>query len=124
MFRRICRTIARQRMAAEDLAPCDPAPEGASNFKGLVASLKRCPDTNPEFFRSLFYGEHLMPVGHNEFRSVAHRVSDDSGSAIATLSGRPLLRNVGIPLNLDWVREVRVNTSAVLRKRLPLLGRA
>jgi len=57
-----------------------------------------------------------MPVEHNEFRSVAHRVSDDSGSALATLSGRPLLPNVGIPLNLDWVREVRVNTSAVERR--------
>jgi deoxyribose-phosphate aldolase len=57
-----------------------------------------------------------MPVEHNEFRSVAHRVSDDSGSAIATLSRRPLLPNTGIPLNLDWVREVRVNTSAVERR--------
>src|SRR3981081_454254 len=55
-----------------------------------------------------------MPVEHNEFRS-ARSVSDDSGSALATLSGRPLLPNVGIPLNLDWVREVRVNTSAVSR---------
>jgi deoxyribose-phosphate aldolase len=57
-----------------------------------------------------------MAVEHNEYRGVAHRVSDDSGSAIATLSDRPLLRNVGIPLNLDWVREVRVNTSAVERR--------
>jgi len=57
-----------------------------------------------------------MPVEHNEFRSVGQRVSDDRGSAIATLSGRPLLPNVGIPLNLDWVREVRVNTSAVERR--------
>jgi deoxyribose-phosphate aldolase len=57
-----------------------------------------------------------MQVENNEFRSVAHRVSDDSGSAIATLSDRPLLPNTGIPLNLDWVREVRVNTSAVERR--------
>ena len=35
---------------------------------------------------------------------------------IATLSGRPLLANRGIPLNLDWVRQVRVNTSAVERR--------
>jgi deoxyribose-phosphate aldolase len=56
-----------------------------------------------------------MPVDHNEFRSLAPRASD-SGSVIATLSGRPLLPNVGIPLNLDWVREVRVNTSAVERR--------
>jgi deoxyribose-phosphate aldolase len=35
---------------------------------------------------------------------------------IATLFGRPLLSNRGIPLNLDWVRQVRVNTSAVERR--------
>src|SRR6195256_3232736 len=57
-----------------------------------------------------------MPVGHNELRSLAPHASD-SGSAIATLSGRPLLPNTGIPLNLDWVREVRVNTSAVERRQ-------
>src|ERR1700686_5739766 len=56
-----------------------------------------------------------MPVDHNEFRSLAPHASA-SGSAIATLAGRPLLPNAGIPLNLDWVREVRVNTSAVERR--------
>src|SRR5712691_10370287 len=69
----------------------------------------------------VFCGEALMPVEHNEFRSVAHGVANaghesHSGTAIATLSGRPLLPNTGIPLNLDWVREVRVNTSAVERR--------
>jgi len=29
------------------------APEGASDFEGLTASLKRCPDTKPKFLRSL-----------------------------------------------------------------------
>jgi deoxyribose-phosphate aldolase len=68
-----------------------------------------------------------MPVERNDFPSIAHRVSNDggrddarhelhSGGAIATLSGQPLLPNTGIPLNLDWVREVRVNTSAVERR--------
>src|ERR1700687_5622567 len=69
-----------------------------------------------------------MAVEHNPSRSVAHRASNDpggrddahheshSGGAIAILSGRPLLPNTGIPLNLDWVREVRVNTSAVERR--------
>jgi deoxyribose-phosphate aldolase len=37
-------------------------------------------------------------------------------SAIATLNGRPLLSNRGIPLNLDWVRQARVNTSALERR--------
>jgi deoxyribose-phosphate aldolase len=37
-------------------------------------------------------------------------------SSLATLGGRPLLPNSGIPLNLNWVQEVRVNTSAVERR--------
>jgi deoxyribose-phosphate aldolase len=55
-----------------------------------------------------------MPVEHNEFRGVTHHESQSG--PIAILSGRPLLANTGIPLNLDWVREVRVNTSAVERR--------
>jgi deoxyribose-phosphate aldolase len=34
----------------------------------------------------------------------------------AILAGRPLTRNTGIPLDLNWVRDVRVNTSAVERR--------
>ena len=41
---------------------------------------------------------------------------DRRNHEIATLAGRPLIANTGIPLNLDWVREVRVNTSAVERR--------
>jgi deoxyribose-phosphate aldolase len=37
----------------------------------------------------------------------------DSDAPIATLNGLPLLANRGAPLNLDWVKQVRVNTSAV-----------
>src|SRR6202790_1491112 len=37
-------------------------------------------------------------------------------SPLATLNGRPLLSNRGIPINLDWVKQVRVNTSAVERR--------
>lgn len=40
----------------------------------------------------------------------------DADLPIATLSGHPLLSNRGIPLNLDWVKQVRVNTSAVERR--------
>ena len=40
----------------------------------------------------------------------------DTSTAIASLQGRPLLANSGIPLDLDWLREVRVNTSAVERR--------
>ena len=39
-----------------------------------------------------------------------------SEASVATLAGRPLLPNRGIPLNLDWVRQVRVNTGAVERR--------
>ncbi len=40
----------------------------------------------------------------------------DRVDTIATLAGRPLISNRGIPLNLDWVQQVRVNTSAVERR--------
>jgi deoxyribose-phosphate aldolase len=43
-------------------------------------------------------------------------MSEDATRAIATLSGRSLLSNRGIPLDLNWVQEVRVNTSAVERR--------
>lgn len=56
-----------------------------------------------------------MPVEHNESRS-ATRFGPSSGPAFATLAGRPLLPNAGIPLSLDWVREVRINASAVERR--------
>lgn len=46
---------------------------------------------------------------------IATRDFDTSG-AIASLNGRPLLANKGIPLDLQWVQEVRVNTSAVERR--------
>src|SRR5712691_9263609 len=37
-------------------------------------------------------------------------------TAIANYAGRDLQPNRGIPLNLDWVNAVRVNTSAVERR--------
>ena len=64
-----------------------------------------------------------MPIDHHDFRSIAHRASDDSIGAIATLAGCPLLPNTGILLNLDWVRDVRVNTSAVERRVQSQVGR-
>ena len=44
-------------------------------------------------------------------------------SLLATLNGRPLLSNRGVPLNLDWVRQARVNTSAVERRALTHVAR-
>jgi len=59
-----------------------------------------------------------MSVGYNSRYGV---ISDGSllphtDTPIATLNGRSLLSNRGIPLNLDWVQQVRVNTSAVERR--------
>jgi deoxyribose-phosphate aldolase len=39
-----------------------------------------------------------------------------AGDVLATLQDRPLLSNRGVPLNLEWVRQVRVNRSAVERR--------
>ena len=40
----------------------------------------------------------------------------DIAGAIAWLGGRPLVSNSGIPLDLNWIQEIRVNTSAVERR--------
>src|SRR5437667_4386918 len=48
--------------------------------------------------------------------SLRNGLAADSAAPIATLSGRPLLSNRGIPLNLDWLKQVRINTSAVERR--------
>lgn len=39
-----------------------------------------------------------------------------AATPLASLNGQPLLRNSGIPLDVNWVQEVRVNTSAVERR--------
>jgi len=39
-----------------------------------------------------------------------------SATPFASLNGQPLLRNSGISLDVNWVQEVRVNTSAVERR--------
>lgn len=63
-----------------------------------------------------------MPV-HRDNPSVARHLMGDfptpqphASNAIATLSGRALLPNSGIPLDLYWLQEARVNTSAVERR--------
>src|SRR6202521_3584289 len=50
------------------------------------------------------------------------RLSGDK-EALATLGGRELQANRGIPLNLDWVENIRVNTSAVERRAQTLVTR-
>ncbi|MCU1302705.1 MAG: deoxyribose-phosphate aldolase [Candidatus Sulfotelmatobacter sp.] len=56
-----------------------------------------------------------MPVDRN-YPEATHEMPPRAGASIATLSDRSLLANAGIPLDLNWVRDVRVNTSAVERR--------
>jgi deoxyribose-phosphate aldolase len=62
-----------------------------------------------------------MSSDHVQHRGVANdlvrrETTNPSDNVIAELSGRPLLPNTGIPLDLDWVRDARINTSAVERR--------
>jgi deoxyribose-phosphate aldolase len=57
---------------------------------------------------------HLPPPAHDLRRDV--RGDDPAAGSIAILSGRALLANSGIPLDLHWVREVQANTSAIERR--------
>jgi deoxyribose-phosphate aldolase len=70
-----------------------------------------------------------MSVDH-DYPSLARKSGADvasreqhSANTIATLAGRSLLSNSGIPLDLNWVHEVRVNTSAVERRVQSQLAR-
>ncbi|MEO5935615.1 MAG: deoxyribose-phosphate aldolase [Terriglobales bacterium] len=51
------------------------------------------------------------------------RASTPPSDVIAELAGRPLLANKSMPLNLDWVEDVRVNLSAVERRAQSLVTR-
>jgi deoxyribose-phosphate aldolase len=57
-----------------------------------------------------------MPSSHNDRNLAQTAPPESTGHEIATLGGRALLPNRGIPLDLNWVQEVRVNTSAVERR--------
>ncbi len=58
-----------------------------------------------------------MPAGCEKQTGSEVAVRDAaSANTIAVLGGRALLANSGIPLDLNWIQEVRVNTSAVERR--------
>ncbi len=59
--------------------------------------------------------EHNQGAIQNAAREYLPGGASEPGE-IARLGGRSLQRNTGIALNLDWVAEVRVNTSAVERR--------
>jgi deoxyribose-phosphate aldolase len=50
-------------------------------------------------------------------------VAASGAGTIATLAGKGLCANRGTSLNLDWVEQVRVNTSAVERRAVTLVTR-
>src|SRR6202020_1039893 len=54
-------------------------------------------------------------------QTTSHQRND--ADSLATLNGRSLLPNVGIPLDASWVQEVRVNTSAVERRAASQVAR-
>ena len=60
-------------------------------------------------------GRHDYSVTHHSEGRIATR-DLYATNAIASLRGRPLLANKGIPLDLNWLQEIRVNTSAVERR--------
>src|SRR5205807_4822007 len=65
-----------------------------------------------------------MSVENNRHYRIGEQTTDatteglfqDDNQPLAVLSGRPLLSNKDIPLNREWINQVRVNTSAVERR--------
>src|SRR5207247_4937238 len=65
-----------------------------------------------------------MSVENNRHYRIGEQTTDatteglfqDDNQPLAVLSGRPLLSNKGIPLNREWIDQIRVNTSAVERR--------
>src|SRR5438105_929155 len=51
------------------------------------------------------------------------RLNPPPQNSIAIFSTRPLQPNRGVPLNLDWIENIRVNTSAVERRAQTLVTR-
>jgi deoxyribose-phosphate aldolase len=58
--------------------------------------------------------DHHLPAPAHGLRHDTRR--DEAAGSIAELSGRALLPNSGIPLDLHWVRELQANTSAIERR--------
>jgi len=66
-------------------------------------------------------GRYVITESQHALAAPVHGLYDDK--SLATLSGRTLQANRGIGLNLNWVEEVRVNTSAVERRAQTLVTR-
>jgi deoxyribose-phosphate aldolase len=55
-------------------------------------------------------------IGEQATDATTEGLFQDYNQPLAILGGRPLLSNKGIPLNREWINQVRVNTSAVERR--------
>jgi deoxyribose-phosphate aldolase len=90
-----------------ELALLDPVPYNATQAvaRGLGAIIEEDRMSGDRHSSNL-------PVSSGQI-SASHSYAS---GAIASLNGRALLPNTGIPLDLNWVQEVRVNTSAVERR--------
>ncbi len=67
--------------------------------------------------------DHDYPNLARKSGSEVGSVEQHASNTIATLAGRSLLSNTGIPLDLNWLQEVRVNTSAVERRAQTQMAR-
>jgi deoxyribose-phosphate aldolase len=67
--------------------------------------------------------DHGYPNLARKSGSEVGSVEQHASNTIATLAGRSLLSNTGIPLDLNWLQEVRVNTSAVERRAQTQMAR-
>jgi deoxyribose-phosphate aldolase len=60
--------------------------------------------------------DHNHPGATHDLAGKPRGLQAQAGNSVAILGDRALHPNSGIPLDLNWVREVRVNTSAVERR--------
>jgi deoxyribose-phosphate aldolase len=113
-----CGDIIKEFQQAKDVSRADKAIWSASWDSGNASFLASAVQLHGKLT------DLSMSADHNQYRSLApsaegvNTPSDGSQTeqSIATLAGHDLLRNSGMLLNLDWVREARVNTSAVERR--------
>ncbi len=66
-------------------------------------------------------GRYVITESQHSLTAPAYEFRDNN--ILATLSDQQLQANRGIGLNLDWVEEVRINTSAVERRAQTLVTR-
>src|SRR5580700_2207713 len=67
--------------------------------------------------------EHRLEITDRQVQRAVSSGTSLPSHAIATLNGKKLIPNRGTSLNLDWVENVRVNTSAVERRAATLVTR-